>query len=78
MRNKTADKMFEDLRYKKIEETNFITYKKDNYNYIYFNLTNKTVTKGVLEIEDETSRDITIKELEAINKKCKELGWLDE
>lgn len=78
MRNKTADKMFEDLRYKKIEETNFITYKKDNYNYIYFNLTNKTVTKGVLEIEDETSGDITIKELEAINKKCKELGWLDE
>lgn len=70
-----ADKMFENLGYKKYEGSIPLKYKKDNDNVIRFR-ENKTWNKGG---EDDSYCDyITMPELKAINEKCKELGWLDD
>lgn len=68
-----ADEMFEKLGYEKVLETeHHIQYAKEEY-YICFNVFHKTVTK----IEDNVfNGKITLQELQAINEKCKELGWL--
>ena len=75
-----ADKMFEKLGYTKDEEPldffgekiPYINY-KDNYSYktVHFNLKRKQINIGCVN-EDY------VKLLQAINEKCKELGWLDE
>lgn len=72
-----ADEMFEELGYevsnsKFIEELNTTT--------------NTVVDNGYIEIIFYNNKTLTIdaddvlnaKELQAINEKCKELGWLDE
>ena len=68
--------MFKELGYIKIEENEkFVEYRKDNDTDIYeinFWKEDKTISKNWY-------RDmgyISILELKAINKKCKELGWL--
>lgn len=74
----TADEMFEHLGYKKVEpdiifyvwevwEDN-ITEKRISFNHYY----------QTVDISDENGFGLTVKELQAINKKVKELGWLDE
>ena len=76
---KTADEMFEELGYNKkiiitektqrYGEIRITKYSKENKYYISF----KEITKEV--IIDGFS-GIEFNELQAINKKCKELGWL--
>lgn len=69
---KTADELFEELGYKKIRnDKDFEVYRKNDYNIIDFERDNKRFYKSARY--DTTSDGITMKELQAINKKCKEL-----
>lgn len=68
-----ADKMFEELGYKKLEtrwdednQIHFITYTSDD-TYIEFNLDTKWM---------EITNTFNMQELKAINEKCKELQWI--
>lgn len=80
-----ADKMFEKLGYEKIdkEELKHIRYKSECANAISENIWfHKIFNK--LEIfywdkkeKKEMTKPISMKELQAINMKCKELGWLE-
>ena len=72
-----ADKMFEELGYKlehyhySCDNSDMYTYlEKGRNNYLRFNTGNKTF----YSIFNKT---YNIQELQAINEKCKELGWLD-
>lgn len=83
-----ADEMFKKLGYKIDEQDEYIVYwkvaKKQRVNFynnqneiqIEFNFNYKTVEKRDRIELDENSHIITMKELQAINKKCEELGWL--
>lgn len=79
-KEKTADKMFEDLGYTKIEQLDKVRivyrHKKHKKNILFFTLNNR--------IGKESSNNIgvlgmyewfTMQELKAINKKVEELGW---
>lgn len=79
MSNKTADEMFEELGYETSEKLkNGIVYLKEEededieISFIDYDDYGKTV-----EV-DKFSNLITMQELQAINKKVEELGWLDE
>lgn len=68
-----ADKMFEELGYKKETHISRLIYKRINVEEEYeeditFYHDNKTVNKF--------GKAITMQELKAINKKCEELGWV--
>jgi hypothetical protein len=71
-----ADIMFEELGYKKADGLNdnfviwYIFKQYSNINRICFNIIDK-------KIHFELDYDISIKELEAIVEKCKELGWYE-
>ena len=75
MKEKTSDEMFEELGYE-IEEHNYgitgkvISYESDDLSPIDF----------MFNSEEIKIWNITIgmQELQAINKKCQELGWLGE
>lgn len=73
-----ADEMFRKLGYEKIIESNIkINYEKEGQFFdkeIVFGLIDEIVT---VELGTGESANINIKELQAINEKCKELGWLD-
>lgn len=78
-----ADEMFEKIGYKKIAETGYgeetpyrIKYKKDDDNVYIFYKRYKTYSKT--GEYDGMCGNVTMQELQAINKKCEELGWLDE
>lgn len=66
-----ADEMFEELGYKIDDENNYVTafYKNDKLfgQFINFYHAFKTFNK---------IGSITMQELQAINEKCRELGWL--
>lgn len=74
-----ADRMFEELGYEKIIENNIeILYKKERRLWdkeISFDLVEKHMRA---EMSVGYSEPITMQELQAINKKCKELGWIEE
>ena len=73
-REKSADEMFEELGYKKDNYTEIeILYRKDENHIIRFWKKGKRIIK---QNEDGWYMSITMQELQAINKKCKELGWL--
>ena len=73
----TADEMFKKLKYEKsFTEVDNIKYYKDDDNVIYFVITHRTFHKT--GEYDGMCDAITMQELKAINKKVKELGWLDE
>lgn len=75
---KTADEMFEELGYiKDINDDYEIEYRRSNI-YINFNRTNKKISKGIEYDYYYGVEQITMQELQAINKKCYELEWLDE
>ena len=93
MSNKAADEMFEELGYEiKINCKECICYKtkfylREKYTLIDFDLENKTiqiVENHNQELQDTSfsiykgTHKLTMQELQAINKKVKELGWLDE
>ena len=72
---KKADELFEELGYKKIRNNkDFEVYRKNDYNIIDFERDDKRFYKSARY--DTTSDGITMKELQAINKKCQELGWI--
>ena len=84
-----ADKLFEELKYKKKENKamGFIEYTFQNTNRdtiafcsasISFDIPSKTIMTAIYEKGEVRSRALAfnIKELQAINAKCKELGWL--
>ena len=72
-----ADKLLKELDYEKIIENNIkILYEKEGLYWdkeISFNLIDKQVT---VEMSTGDSEHITMQELQVINKKCKELGWI--
>lgn len=80
-----ADKVFEELGYEKIVEreykesesedeaiTGFILYRNEIKNLEISFWNNRTISK---ENNYDHESYLTIKELQAINKKCEELGW---
>ena len=81
---KTAKEMFEELGYRYKGFGNTIAYSNyDPYSYEYKDIKfdNKTKTidckKGGNYFEPDKKFDITMQELQAINKQVEELGWLD-
>lgn len=76
--SKSAREMFENLGYEYFNNGLRITYEKcpDNEcKMIEFNLKNKTI---LLADDSSDVVEIDLKEQQAINQQCKELGWLDE
>lgn len=78
MKEKTADEMFEELGYKILfEDKKIIQYEFEGIymdNEIKFDLKGKTVLK---EYSTGESQEISTQELQAINKKVHELGWIE-
>lgn len=69
-----ADKMFKKLGYKlKTDERETIQYIKDDDTFFVFSLQYKFFSKFELY---KYSGEITMEELQAINEKVKELGWI--
>lgn len=72
-----ADEMFEKLGYKKIIENNVrIDYENEGQFFekeIVFGLIDNIVC---IELGTGESANINMQELQAINEKCKELGWI--
>lgn len=63
-----ADKMFEELGYvKETDDTDFIGY-----------VCGEKVIGFIKETKEIIASRANMQELQAINKKCYELGWLDE
>ena len=72
-KEKTADEMFEELGYKYNEFIYEIYYTKEEEGKTISFWTDRTMVesrKGVISMKN------TMQELQAINKKCKELGWI--
>lgn len=75
MSDKTADEMFEELGFSKLNDIS------NEIKTIYRNVKGKHIQFNhlVKRVSFEGScRWIDTQELQAINKKVKELGWLDE
>jgi len=67
-----ADEMLEELGYKNVRQTEYWIVYKGKEKDIDFSLRYKTI-----EVENGMeSKNITMQELQAINEKCKELGWI--
>ena len=81
MEEKTADELFEELGYEKIENKQHIIFEKgvSTRNRIIFSRLNKTVCCILIDEDYEWNDgiDITMEELQAINKKVEELGWMN-
>ena len=76
-----ADKMFEELGYEKAEDNeDFIAYQnREIAKLIEIYCNRKTISVyEVIDNETLLTGEITMPELKAINKKCEELGWLNE
>lgn len=74
-----ADIMFEKIGYKKGTDNEYeIEFLMPNNYYINFNKNFILIEKGQYTDNMYLARPITRQELQAINKKVQELGWLDE
>ena len=74
---KSADELFKELGYEKNKyySTEYSEkYKKDDDNVYYFEMKYKEIIKS--GEYDGMCGAITMQELQALNKKCEELGWL--
>ena len=72
---KTADEMFDMIGYEKHKSiVNDLYYENKENDAIYFYEDTKSFEK--INFEKIESIEITMKELQAINKKCQELGWI--
>ena len=82
MKEKTADEMFEELGYKKVTEHKQFSMYTKGMMVITFHKEYKDIainTDTGEEIFGNTIygfTEISLQELQAINKKCQELGWL--
>lgn len=77
-RRMKADEMFKELGYKKYTSDDCITYMKDLFMITFINDNKTFITEykqGDYNFPQIRPFEITIKELQAINKKCEELGW---
>lgn len=76
-----ADKLFEELGYKKIEESKrYLRYSNSGRygEHIDFELKLKEIRATRVTTQGNTHfRYINMQELKAINLKCKELGWIE-
>lgn len=73
----TADEMFEKLGYEKEQENNkYIRYGKNHIYYIDFDLKNETVRISSFTRPRRYAIYYGMPLLQAINQKCRELGWL--
>ena len=79
MKEKTADEMFEKIGYKKYTSNEDIMYMKNLF-MITFIIDNKTVIteykQGDYNFPCIKPFEIQMEELQAINKKVEELGWI--
>ena len=76
----TADEMFEKLGYKKYISDDCIMYMKDLFMITFIILNKSFITEykqGDYNFPDIKPFEIGIDELQAINQKCKELGWIE-
>ena len=75
-KEKTADELFEELGYEKVrDDERFIKYRKPHDNdYIVIDKETKDFIKN---FDFAYWKAFNMQELQAINKKCQELGWLD-
>ena len=74
IKEKTADEMFEELGYEKQNNPGMeIKYIKNEFHIIRFWKPSQQIIK---QDEQGLYMGINIEELQAINKKCKELGWI--
>lgn len=74
----SADFLFEKLGYKKYENKERIKYIFEGADTIVFNKKQKTLETYIWnDGARELAKTLNKKELQAINEKCKELGWLD-
>ncbi len=75
-KEKTADELFEELGYKKVrDDERFIKYRKPHDNdYIVIDKATKDFIKN---FDFEYWKAVNTQELQAINKKCQELGWIE-
>lgn len=72
-KEKTADELFKELGYEIwTNDKGTVFYKGENKNIIF----DKYAKEICLSDKTELGVDITMKELQAINKKCQELGWI--
>jgi hypothetical protein len=76
VKEKTADKLFEELGYKKVrDDERFIKYRKPYDNdYIVMDKETKDFIKN---FDFAYWKAVNMQELQAINKKVEELGWLN-
>lgn len=77
MKEKTADELFEELGYEKVrDDERFIKYRKPYDNdYIVMDKETKDFIKN---FDFAYWKAINMQELQAINKKVLELGWLNK
>ena len=77
MKEKTADEMFEELEYKKREVYNGYLYTDDTgFNIKITNMRRIDLYYDSEEGKHENLMQLTFGELQAINKKVEELGWV--
>ena len=75
IKEKTADELFVELGYRKSSKPfDRIKYYKDDDNVFYFDYISQEFIKS--GEYDGMCDGINMQELKAINKKCKELGWI--
>ena len=75
-----ADKMFKKLGYEKDIEVHYglIRYNKNDESFIRFMMDDKCVESNTIVDNEVWVLSVSMELLQAINQKCKELGWLDE
>jgi hypothetical protein len=75
---KTADEMLEELGYKKKNlDIIFSRFWEEWENEDLAKTFSFNTKYETIDIIDENRYRVTMQELQAINKKCQELGWLD-
>lgn len=77
-----ADEMFEELGYSKNNNFEYCKMERNIETYIWFNIRSETVECFYKYANDEDndvySMEVPMLELQAINCKCEELGWIKE
>lgn len=79
MKEKTADELFEKLGYKKSKNKEFIIYSKKELRYNKQKEWEIRLTFDCLDmcLMIKNIYYFSLEELQAINLKCKELGWIE-
>lgn len=75
-----ADEMFKKLEYKKYTSDDCIMYMKDLFMITFIIPNKRFITEykqGDFNFPKIRPFEISMQELQAINEKCKELGWIE-